>query len=662
VRLRVKVVDQDGRPIAGAGVRAQWSHQPLAKNVDLGTTDEDGVCVSEPQVAFGAYQLRAKTDASDAASSAEWEAVAAESHDFGVLRLTLAAGHLAGRVVDQNGKPFVGAAVFNSGDGPRKATTITDEQGRFRLEGLYPGRAFAFAETAGFHFMGVCVSTGAEDVMLQLRPLPKGETALAVPQLSPAGRDEDEVRAAREILLLALAQPPDNRTGHLIGMLATIDLEEAKKHSAQALGFYDADIALELGKHLLTTQPDEALAYFEKVSGNPEKYVHCQVYAAATLVGLDPVRARTQFEKAVPLAQTEADEGLRAVYLARLGAAMLPLDRRLSETALREGQKLVETRTARDGIGAQRRSEVAGYLAHLDIDAAQQLVQFLTVDDDQATYYQARFAAAVAEIDPARAEQLLLRLPKREQAENTLDVACAVAPHDAERAIRLAHQIDGRDHALTRRRTLAYLAKALVQSNALLARSLFEEAIADLDAPTAAENLPPPGFTAPEAAAFPQSPVLMTELAVVARQIGHPLARDLAWRTAAIRSGVSDSLYAVDWYEKTALPANLALVVPEIGRGLATIQLSRPYKSGDDWPQQQLRGAAFTALVLADPGGGREAVAALGQSGSNLTQLASTKLYDQAASWLLADPVRRPATILSRYGFHSPGTEEPHWW
>ncbi|MEN6549055.1 MAG: carboxypeptidase regulatory-like domain-containing protein [Armatimonadia bacterium] len=658
VRLRVKVVDQDGRAIAGVGVKAQWSHQPLGKTVDLGTTDANGVCVSESQVAFGSYQLRAKTDASDAASSAEWEAVAGNTHDFGVLRLTLAAGYLAGRIVDQDGKPVVGAAVFNSGDGPRRVTSVSDEQGHFRLSGLYPGRAFVFADMAGFHFTGVCAPTGADDVVVHLTPLPKGETALAS-QVSPASRDEDEVRAAREILRLALiqavAQPPDKRTGHLIGMLATIDLEEAKAFS-QVLGLFDADIAVELGKHLMATQPDEALAEFEKVSGDPDKYVHCQVYAAATLVDIDPVRARRQFEKAFSLARMQTDEGLRAVYLARLGTAMLPLDRALGEAALREGQKLVETRMARDGIGAQRRSEVAAYLASLDVDAAQELVQFLTVDEAHGTYYQANLTAAVAEIDPARAEQLLLRLPKYEQAGNTLDVACAMAPRDAERAIRLAHQIDGRDHAVTRRRTLAYLAKALVRSDSAVARSLFDEAIAGLGAPATAPNMPPPGFTGPEASTFPQSSILMTELAVIGKQIGHPLAGDLAWRTAAIRSGASDSLYAGDWYERTALVANLALVAPEIGRELALIQLSRPYKSGEDWPQQQLCATAFTALILADPRRGSDAVP------PNLRQPGSTKVYDQAASWLLADPVRRPATILSRYGFHSPGTEEPRWW
>ena len=667
VRLRVKVVDQDGRPVAGAGVMAQWLHQPLSKNVDLGATDANGTCVSEPQTAFGAYRLRVKTGASDAASSAEWAAVAGATHDFGVLQLTLAAGTMAGRVVDQAGRPVVGATVFNSGDAPRKLTAVSDRQGCFGLTGLYPGRAFVFAEAPGFRFTGACASTGAADLVLRLTPLAKIEASSTASRLSPPQRDENELRAAREILLLALAQPPDSRTGHLLGMLATIDPEGAKKRSAQALGRYDADIALELGKHLLAAQPDEALAYFEKV-GDVEKYLHCQVYAAAALVAIDPVRARRQFEKAVPLAQTERDEGLRAVYLARLGAAMLPLDRALGEAALRRAEKLVEAEVERDSAGVRSRCQVAGYLAQLDLDAAQELMQRLRVGKAEASYYGAELAAAVAEVDPKRAERLLLELPAGERSERTLRVSYAMAPHDPERAIRLAHQIDDREHALTRRRTLAYLAYALHRDKPALARSLFEEAVAGLEArpglaaSAAALPPPPPGFGSSEAAPFPQSPVLLTELAVIGKQIGYPLAGDLAWRAVATRTGASDSLYAEDWYEKTGLPVNLALVAPEIGRDLAAIQLSRPYKAGDSWPQDELRSAALTALLVADPRGGPATLAALDRSATGLSQLSSTRLYDQAVKWLLADPVQRPATILSRFGFWSPGTDEDRWW
>ena len=53
---------------------------------------------------------------------------------------------ISGRVVDRQGKPVVGAEVFQSGDGPERTSTKTDRSGRFALGGFASqGPVFLFA-------------------------------------------------------------------------------------------------------------------------------------------------------------------------------------------------------------------------------------------------------------------------------------------------------------------------------------------------------------------------------------------------------------------------------------------------------------------------------------------------------------------------------------
>ena len=61
-------------------------------------------------------------------------------------------GYLAGRVVGSDGQPIAGATVFNRGDAPEPVATSTDSQGRFRLEGLFPGPEVCVRSQGGIPF------------------------------------------------------------------------------------------------------------------------------------------------------------------------------------------------------------------------------------------------------------------------------------------------------------------------------------------------------------------------------------------------------------------------------------------------------------------------------------------------------------------------------
>ena len=72
---------------------------------------------------------------------------------------------IRGRVVDRQGKPVLGAAVFQSGDGPERTTATTDADGHFSLGGFRQIPVFVFVRGDGFRFHGQLI--GADDVVVK---------------------------------------------------------------------------------------------------------------------------------------------------------------------------------------------------------------------------------------------------------------------------------------------------------------------------------------------------------------------------------------------------------------------------------------------------------------------------------------------------------------
>ena len=107
-------------------------------------------------------------------------------------------GALNGRVADRQGHPVAGAVVFQSGDGPRRTQTTTDEQGRFRLDGVARRPAFVFAQKAGFRFHGQIVGEAADPITMTLmRAEEKPEAMRTRPSPTP---HEEELALARRAI------------------------------------------------------------------------------------------------------------------------------------------------------------------------------------------------------------------------------------------------------------------------------------------------------------------------------------------------------------------------------------------------------------------------------------------------------------------------------
>jgi hypothetical protein len=151
--LAVAVRDETGQPIAGATVTAR---RPLAGNLNSGpipvepwpeaaraTSSEDGSAILE-DLPSGPWALFASARGfARGRESMEHEAGEGE----GALVVTLRPGHeVRGRVHLPGGRPAAGAVVAVLESGTRWSesiscmTTVADEEGRFRLEGLGRGK------------------------------------------------------------------------------------------------------------------------------------------------------------------------------------------------------------------------------------------------------------------------------------------------------------------------------------------------------------------------------------------------------------------------------------------------------------------------------------------------------------------------------------------
>ena len=106
-------------------------------------------------------------------------------------------GQVNGRVVDRDGKPVVGAEVFQSGNTHQRTTTSTDVEGEFQLTGFPDGGGFLFARKSGFRFQGTFFEQG--DDIAQLTLTRTGEQAPAVRTLPPLLTAKQERALVREL-------------------------------------------------------------------------------------------------------------------------------------------------------------------------------------------------------------------------------------------------------------------------------------------------------------------------------------------------------------------------------------------------------------------------------------------------------------------------------
>lgn len=498
ISLSGRVVDAACRPVAGVPVRLRACGRDREGNpikeryVEFDgrggvRTDADGRFIT-PRWLDPDLQYRAVVVAPGSVSvQTEWlEPKAWKSHAFADITLLPAptAGPVEGRVVDRQGKPVAGAAVFQSGDGPRRTRCTSDADGRFRLAGVFAGKAILFAERDGFRFRGQVVDVCGRPVELALDRTtdPPGAPLRALPP--PLPREKERELANR--LLEPLLKDFDGKT-FKASMFQLLDMAPRANpvralELADRLPFPDpayADyVRYAVAEGLADESPDEALAVAETLRSH---WMRGQVYlkVADVLEDASVVRRRELLDTALLYSRADDDPLRRLDGLGYVARRLLEMGEKEEGTRLlREGQKYAAglpapTKANRRGNGPHARGRFAAKLARIDTAGALELVDGF--DYPYHDWYFGGVALGLAERDPAEAERVLGQLQADGLRNSYLPrLAGRLAARDPARARALIGRLSDPNE---RAAALGDMARELVKTDPDAAGRLVDEAL-----------------------------------------------------------------------------------------------------------------------------------------------------------------------------------------
>jgi protocatechuate 3,4-dioxygenase beta subunit/tetratricopeptide (TPR) repeat protein len=491
IALKGRVLGPDGRPLPDALIQLKskamgngpnsWGQSAVTFDGDETIrTGADGTFETPRELAPDLLYRAEVVAVGMARAQSDWVAPPSTSFPDLALRRSRALRSVAGRVVDRAGEPVAGVLVFQSGDGPRPTRSVTDAQGRFRVEGILDGRAFLFASKDRFRFNARPIGPGSGDVEIVLtrdleQPTPLGPVAL------PMSRAEDKALARKLLERLTSSGDPSR----LQALEARLDPDRTIELIQNQVLRADSSLAyVALG--LIEDEPREALDLIESDrndSGAASAYIQAFDALPSSQAGLRrglldraERRARAAHSSNAP---GIADQ--RAGTLARIADRWLDLgDRDRAIALLREARADTDAIPPRGGFDFST-DQVVKVLARVDLPAA-----LAMLDRDSAArsnnpgYYQnilAEVAERAAEVDPAEAERLLKQIGQDHERKAAARQACyRMASRDLARARRIAETLDDK----TLPPFLDVLAaRSKVSTDPQAARSLLDSAFAE---------------------------------------------------------------------------------------------------------------------------------------------------------------------------------------
>lgn len=557
-----RVVDGDGRPVAGAEVRIwQKLPGPMGKGAadvpvqfadgqrgDVLRTDADGRFETPDVVTADAF-ARVFADAEGMLTArGDWIEIRPETNPRVIEVVMRRLRTITGQVLDRQQRPIAGATVFHVGDAPEKIETQSDRDGRFQLRGVPEGRVFVFAEMPGYRFTGKLLTDDRDAAITLARIDEPIEPLRALPPLLP--HDEELALARRMIepaLEAARSGPPEQKKWALRA-LAELDPVEAfgraeafNFHSEPQRGSFNADclrLCIE-GRGNLSW--DDLQAFIE--SSNNHQAIALQTCAAARRMGdgertrrlewLEEALLHARHVEAVParveILATVARAFLQAGERERAAAIIADAEKEAEHLALERQEFGVVVRTMNLVLAKVDPQRAIEHVDRLESPvfyqslAGELAVWLLPEHPDEAEDMWRRAHARSAAFPRAAAARV-----ERRQWELILisDLCYKLAQIDAVRAERLAR---GESFAPTRMYGLGAVALAIAETDPAAARQLLASLVRDELPRFKSDGVIPQGY------AVVAPPVVAASLLPIAQQIDPGLAQECFWRSLALR-------------------------------------------------------------------------------------------------------------------------------
>lgn len=511
-----RVINSDTEePVPGAQVAVQYYEKagdaPYRSIGEVLTTDEDGDFRSPPLLAAFTYDAEASADSFSRRRMRQLKLRPQQDLDLGLIALMPATGLVAGTVLDDQGEPVANATVYNCADGPDPVQALSDEDGKFRLTGLYEGHVYLFADD-GKRFGAVHCPTGSAKATLVITPEPE-ITRLEPPQTSDTQRDREEDEAvALELIDEAIHRynvlEDPRRAGRFVAALARVDPERALAISDENRGRFDDVIYASAGASLLARSVDEALAHALETSDDDLSAAFLSS-AVPVVARVAPDRLEEVLDFALPAIGCLQSLAAKAEKMAKVALAVWPVDPGLAQPIVEHVEGLADAMGDSD-VENMARIRVAEALALVDADRAIDIAERLP---DGYSRYAAlrRIAVRAAPTDPDLAIELMDSLEPWERDQRLPHVVTALARTDLDRAVELA---DKASSDRTKALSLAGAAASLAPTDAPRACELFTRAV----------NMVCGHMPSPLADPFSanQYADALTQLACVGAQIGYP--------------------------------------------------------------------------------------------------------------------------------------------
>jgi protocatechuate 3,4-dioxygenase beta subunit len=673
VSLEGRVVDAGGQPIEGAVVRIDAEQQEFItgpETVLLGSllfdgsdrlvTDSDGQFRTprslRPNVR---YSLEVEAPGMAPAVTEYIEPDRWQTTRFAdvVMRPSPRLRIVNGRVVDSQGREVAGATVWQSGDGPRRTETTTDDHGQFQLHGVYDAPAILLARKDGFRLQGTRVAATDKNCTIIIRRTDEPAAALtAVPPLVPMEEQRAIARSLIESLLPMFSDPMQTSLrGQLLTTIARVDPEKAQQIAETLNDPFLATIARGgAATSLATIDVDQALT---TIAGLPTAYdrAHACLTAINNLDGAVAETKDTLLNAALDNARAESDLGSRAYLLGRIGARWFSLGERERGTALlREGQAVAESLAAptaanEQSITMERRGWFAGLLALINGPAALRLIEGYT-PAYYLYYYQTDVARGLADHDPAEAERVLSLVPSPPMwLTSRLPVLERMAAVDADRAARLARVFPGQCSQAFALGTVAF---GLAAKNRTSAARLLDEAY---------ELIERAHCQGPQTTVNEEPASTAAALLPVAERIDPMLVEGYLWRSLSLREPRS-ALGDRSWKEErlvAALAAMIARYDRDLARDLLQPLAGRFREAMAEAETDSTRAAqpVLMAMAVTDVRWAAELVEALPDA-PQLTKSPKRIAARLLAEWLCLSPSETWRMLYDYCGWREPGTRD----